>query len=417
MNKIYLLSLGLIGLASVSIAQNNLKPQFDAKENFISEKTSFDASYDESFQQRAVGVCFDTNLWAWGRSINGGQPTYFTAFLHKEAFVPNSYGTYVNVPSNTTITVSGFNLYARSIRPDGGSVNVVAAIYAAGADSLPTGAALKTFTLSLDTTTSNFLSEWEQKVLFTSPAIVSNSFVLSIENSTALGDSIEIIRGFTGSGVADGFPAVYQADSIANGAYFRDQGGSFGARLPHFYPVVTFIQNGSFMMSASQLSGPNEDIDFTHVPYSVQGHPIWSIDGFISRSTTFYSVNGGSFSNASTGDTTITFVDETVNHNIVMNDSITMWSNPTCVISESQTLLAAAPNSVNDLSANSFNAYFANGKLNIINGFGEGTLYNITGRTVKQINLNNQFESFDVSDLNEGVYILQVGNDVIKLKL
>ena len=414
MKKIYILALGLIGITSTSFGQNGLKPQSDVELNLIEMQTTI---ANDVVSQRAVQFCTDTNRWAWGRSITSGAATYYATFLHKEASVPNSYGTYVNVPAGTDVTVSGFGLFARSIRPDGASVSVTATLYAAGTDSLPMGTALRTASLTLDTTTSNSLSLWQQKAIFATPATVTGSFVITIENSTTVGDSIHIIRGFTGSGVADGYPVVYQADGIASGDYFRNAGGTFGARLPHFYPYVTFKQTSSYVMSVSQLSGPNEDVDFTYSAYSLKNHPIWSIDGFINQPTTYYSVDGGStFSVSSTGDTTITFVDQYTDYNIVMNDSITMWSNGTCVISEAGTLLGK-PNGIEDHQANELKAYFANSELNIINGSGNATLYDITGRMVKQFQLNNQFETIDVSDLNEGVYILQVGDSVTKLKL
>ena len=415
MKKLYFLSIGIFALSVSASAQSGLKTQSDVSKNLFTDR---EISFEAQSGTRATQFCSDTNLWAWGRSIDASGPTYFTAFLHTEPNVPKSYGTYVDVPAGTTINVTGFGLYARSLRPDGAPVTVTAAIYAAGADPLPTGTALQTVTLALDTTSQLNLSFWEQQAIFSMPAVVNKPFVITIESSSTPGDSIEIIRGYTGSGVADNFPAVYQADGIAGGAYFSDKGGAFGARLPHFYPYVSFNQTSTFGMSVSQLSGPNENVNLTYTGYSIKDHPVWSISGFIMEPTTYYSIDGGSnFSVSSTGDTTITFVDETVNYTVVMNDSIIMWTNPTCVIAETITLLAAAPNGIEDAFNTSFNAYFANNRLTVENGLGTATLYSITGRMVKQMEITNNVQSFDVSELNEGVYILQVGDNVTKLKL
>lgn len=413
MKKIYAFTLGLVGMVGTLSAQSLLTPQSD-NQNLTSDE-NFTRTTDAS---RGMQVCSDTNLWAWARSFNGGAPSYFVAYLHNSPFVPNSYGTYVDVPAGTSINVSGFDLYARSIRGDGASVSVTAAIYLSGADSLPTGAPIRTATISLDTNTTNIIQDFEVSAMFATPATVNGSFIITIENSSTAGDSIEIIRGYTGSGVADGFPAVYQADSIANGDYFRDNGGSFGARLPHFYPYVIFNQTNSFMMSVSQLTSANEDVDFTHIGYSAQNHPIWSFDGFVGNPTTFWSIDGGAnFTVASTNDTMITFVDETQDYTIVLHDSLGMWNGSTCLMSETQTLLGATPNGIEDIQNNTMTAFVRNGNLVVNNAQGKAELFSVTGRLVKTTILNANQSTINVNDLTEGVYILRVGNQVAKLKL
>jgi hypothetical protein len=410
MKKIYILALSAIALATTSFAQSEVTFS-GTPVNIGDQAVSLDHYSKQNSSARATQFCADTNLWAWGRSFDAQGATYLRVTMHKQTLTVNRMGTYVDVPAGTGVMVRGFQFLAKSARPDGNTVSVNAVLYKAGADSLPTGAAVATATIALDT------MNWTRTAVFTVPGNVTGSFILTVENSITAGDSIDMLVGRQGSGFPDGEPIVISADDVAAGAFFRPVGTGFGSVLPHIYPIVNFQQTSTFVMSVSQLSGPNEDVDMMYTGYSMKNHPIWSIDGFLGNPTTYYSVDGGSsFNVASNGDTTITFVDPYTDYSIVMNDSITMWSNPACVISESTTLLGK-PNGIEDHDANELKAYFSNGELNIINGNGEATLYSITGRMVKQFVLINQFETVDVSDLNEGVYILQVGDSVTKMKL
>lgn len=411
MKKIYILTLGLIGLAGASFAQN--ESSFKETEVSITPRSiSLDHSTIQNNGQRAPQICMDTNLWTLARSFGSQGATYAIVSMNNTASGILSFGTYVDVPTGTSVTITGFQFLARSIRADDANVSVTAKIYNAGADSLPTGAALASVIVSVDTA-----QTWVQSAVFTIPAMANGSFVMTLENATTMADSIDILVGAQGSGIADNQPAVMQQGGVASGNYFRPT-NVFGTVLPHFYPYVIFQQTSTFLMSVSQLTGPNESVDFTYTAYSIRNHPIWSFNPLAVLNSTYYSVDGGSsFSAASNGDTSITFVDETVDYNIVMHDSIFMWTNGTCLITESATLLKASPNGIGETSASQFNAYFGNGTLNIINGHGSATLYSITGRKVKEFTVSNQFESIEISDLNEGVYILQIGEHVTKLKL
>lgn len=410
MKKIYLLTLGLIGMAAVTFAQS--EKAFKGTNVSVTPRTiSLDHYSNSNNSQRATQVCIDTNLWTLARSFGSQGATYALVGMDNTTGGILSFGTFVDVPTGTSVTVTGFEFLARSIRADFADVTVTAKIYNAGADSLPTGVALASVQVSVDTATT-----WYRTATFTVPAMASGSFVMTLENSSAMADSMDILVGAPGSGIPDNQPAVMQQDGQSAGNYFRPA-NVFGQVLPHFYPFVVFSQSSTFSMSVSQLTSANESVDFAYSAYSMQTSPIWTSNPFFGDVSTHYSVDGGStFSSSVTGDTSIIFADETVDHNIVMNDSLHMWSNGTCVITETNTLLKAGPNGINDVDANELKAYFANGELNIINGNGEATLYNITGRMVKQFTLTNQFETVDVSGLSEGVYILRVGNSVTKLK-
>tara|TARA_R110002050_G_scaffold11122_2_gene37845 strand:+ start:45808 stop:47040 length:1233 start_codon:yes stop_codon:yes gene_type:complete len=409
MKKI-ILSLALLAAASTTFAQSTLSPQNDNNPiQIIGEDVL--STQVEILNQRGTTTCADTNRWAWARSFNGGAATYYGAFMHADTLVPNAFGTYINVPAGMNVDVSGFRLYGWSLRPDGASVSVNAVLYAAGADSLPTGSALATVAVSLDTATGSISPT---QAIFSSAVSLTGSFVISIENSTAQGDSISVLRGFTGSGVADNYPAVYKAIDLAGGNYTRLPGTSFGSRLPHYYPYVSYSPVNDFTMSVSKLSGANESVDFTYAAPKVTDDAIWSFTGFLGDTTSTWNFDDGSSMKART--TSHVFSVATNDYNVMLTDSIRKWTGNYCVMTETKTLLKAHPLSVEAISANPVSAFIANNEIQISNATGMATIYSITGSVVKQFVVSSTTAHVNVADLNDGIYILSVNNQAIRLK-
>jgi hypothetical protein len=409
MKKI-LLSLALFAGATATFAQSNLKSQNDNTpiqiigEDVLTNQT-------ENFGTRGTNTCADTNRWAWGRSFDAGAATYYRAFMHYDTLVPNAYGTYVNVPSGMIVDVSGFRLYGWSLRPDGASVSVNAVLYAAGTDSLPMGAALATVTITLDTTTGGIAPT---QAIFSSAVNLTGSFIISIENSTVQGDSIGVLRGYTGSGTADNFPAVYKAIDLAGGNYTRLPGTSFGARLAHYYPYVSYSVTNDFTMSVTKLSGANESVDFVYDGPVITDNPIWSFTGHLGDTTSTWMFGDGSSMKARS--TSHEFVVPTQDYDITLVDSVRLWTGNYCLLTETKTLLKAYPLGIEDASVISFTAFISNNEIHISNANGLATLYSITGSVVQQFNITNNSEIVNISELNDGVYILSVNGEAIRLK-
>ena len=410
MKKI-LFSIAMLAITGSVFAQNTLVPQNDNTPIQVIGTDVLNNSIQD-LSQRGTNTCADTNRWAWGRSFNAGAATYYGAFMHYDTLVPNAYGTYVNVPTGMNVDVSGFRLYGYSMRPDGASVTANAVIYAAGADSLPTGAALATIAIVLDTATGGIAPT---QAIFTAPVSLTGSFIISIENSTTIGDSISVLRGFTGSGTADGFPSVYKAIDLASGNYTRLPGTSFGMRLPHYYPYVSYSASNDFTMSVAKLSGANESVDFTYSGPVVTDHPIWSFTGFIADTTSSWMFGAGATPMAARS-TSHVFVVPTQDYDITLTDSIQLWTGNYCIMSETQTLLKAYPLGVENASINTLKAYISNNEIHVLNAEGLASLYTITGVMVKQFETSNASTVVNISDLNNGVYILSVNGKAIRLK-
>lgn len=413
MKKIYLLGLGALMSAStfgqtIGSVEEGKPFQFVGATELPTEGTVSTL--------RATETCSDTSRWAWGRSFNGGQPSYFSTFMHADTLVPNSYGTYVPVPMGQSVDVSGFSFYGLSLRPDGNPVTVNAVLYAAGADSLPMGAALASIAVSLDTSTSNFIEPMLQEVDFGAIHTMTGGFVVSIENSAVQGDSIQVLRGFTGSGAADDFPVVLKAIDLNNGDYTRLPGTTFGARLPHIYPYIMHNQANGFSMSVTKLSGPNEDVDFTYLAPQMTDNPVLSISGFVGDTTSNWNFQDGSAIMVGR-DVTHTFVDPTKDYQVNLTDSILLWNASYCILSESSLLEKAWTVGINDVENTEVVAYVSNGVIRVENAEGLATVYSITGQIVRQAYVNGSEQTINVSDLKGGVYILSVNDKAIKLKL
>jgi hypothetical protein len=414
MKKIYLLALGVVASAA-SFAQTELKAQNDGSPlHFVGEATlKVEGNVDAA---RGTETCSDTNRWAWGRSFDATGATYYSTFMHSDTLVPNSYGTYVPVPANQSVDVSGFSFYAVSLRPDNGSVTVNAVLYAAGADSLPMGAALATVAVTVDTSTTGFINPMLQEVMFPSAITVNGGFIISVENSTVQGDSIQVIRGYTGSGSADNFPSLYQAIDLSGGNYVRLPGTNFGARLPHYYPYVSFSQTNDFTMSVSKLSGANQSVDFSYDGPAATDHPFFSISGFVGQVTSSWNFQDGS-SIVSARDTAHVFANETKDYQVMLTDSIVLWDGSVCVLTQSHLLEKFGPLGINDAASSKIKAYVSNDVIRVDNAQGLATIYSITGQVVRKVYLSGSEQTINVSDLENGVYILSVNDQAIKLNL
>jgi PKD domain len=92
-------------------------------------------------------------------------------------------------PSMQSITVSGFTFFAFLSNTAGIlSQNVTVSIFNAGADSMPTGAALRSVTMSIDSVTgSGSLAALSKRVIFGTPVTIGsgNGYVLALENTSA----------------------------------------------------------------------------------------------------------------------------------------------------------------------------------------------------------------------------------------
>ena len=411
MKKLYILALGAIGLTNLSIAQNSFQELNSVNYGETIKEKSFDIN-----SSRASQTCIDTVDYALYRAIDAtGGVSYAQVTLEDSATSINGMGIFFPVPSGQTLTVSGMEFLANGIRFDGNASQVIVSVYTAGADSMPTGTALVTSTVSIDTNSATFGDIYNVTAL--TPTTVSSSFVVTVEAGSPT-DSLVIITGGAASmgGQFDGFPT----NLAIGGSWVRLQGTSvLGVIVPRIHPIISYDAKNTLSANVTKLTSANEAVTF-HTTSPLIGETVLAYTGLLANTNTS-SINfgDGNAINGSTQSPTNTYVDETQSYIVTLVDTIVLYQNNVgmCIVSETMTILKADPNGINDISNGNFFAYATNGEVVIGNGTGNAVLYSITGLEVKRSIISNQLEKMNVSDLASGVYILQVDNKVVKLNL
>jgi len=413
MRKIYTLAIGLVGLVGASFAQNNLdvkiEPQHMTGEVITSGNV---ASADAA---RGTQSCIDTVDYALYRALNSaGQVTYATVLLQDSMTTIKGMGLFFPVPAGQSVGVNGLEFLANSRKADGSASSVVVSLYAAGADSLPTGTALETETVMVDTN-GQTIGDIYNLVLFSSTANLSSSFVITVEAGSPT-DSTALWTGGVLSGVVDGYPTSLEV----GGNWLRPGGAAqIGAIVPRIHPLIQYDVVNNVIPSVTKLSGPNEEVTF-NITASQMGGSYLTFTGLLQdNNTTAINFGDGNIKVDASATETNTYAVETNDYSVVLTDSVQTYSvgAPYCIATETVTIQKAYPLSINDLDSGKFFAFTSNNEIVVGNGQGTAVLYSITGTVVKQVVLSNTLERINVSDLSNGVYMLQVGDNVVKLNL
>jgi hypothetical protein len=169
-------------------------------------------------------------------------------------------------------------------------------------------------------------------------------------------------------------------------------------------------------MSVNKLSGPNESVDFTYDAPSMTDQPVLSISGFVGDTTSFWNFQDATPVEKAR-DVSHTFVDPTKDYQVSLTDSLFLWNGSYCILTQSYLLEKAWTVGVNDINKLEVEAFVMDGMIQVKNAEGLVTIYSITGAVVKQAYVSATTQAIDVSDLRDGIYILSVNDQAIKLKL
>ena len=342
----------LIAAASffAASAQSGLNTQLSnrtAEEHKLIETTASLSSNNKEVQSlRGTGTISDVNQWAWGRSFGQQGATYFLRFMQNDTLGNISgWSTYFDVPTGEQVDVSAVTAYAASIRGDNQPVSMRYSLYAAGADSLPTGMAVESKTVSVDTTTATTIDGFEFDVTFDNPAIFTGDFCVVFEVVGGVGDSVLVLSGATGLGAPD-YPFAYQVPGVnPNDPTAFYSGALFGvnfARIPHVYPHVSFDVTNSMMADKDTLCLGDLDVNFMS-DRNFLNSEYWTIDGFVGEtSVAYWTIDGTAWSPFPTNDTTISFPDAMMDYTVTMHDSFTLWDFSITPIAESMTIVGGA---------------------------------------------------------------------------
>ena len=134
---------------------------------------------------RATTMCTQDTVRYPLAKANGLQ-----ALSINNATSASAVAQYYDAPQ--AITVSGLEFY--SWKPDltgGSSIVIDVELYLAGADSAPTGAPLRTTTITIDTTFgTGALNTISKEAIFTTPVTVTAPYCMVISNSSATNISV-----------------------------------------------------------------------------------------------------------------------------------------------------------------------------------------------------------------------------------
>ena len=157
----------------------------------------------------------------------------------------NSVGQYFGAPQD--IEVSGFTFYAwmsdpvRSLTP-----RVVCKLYKAGLDSLPTGLALRTDTMTIDSTFgTGLLSTLEKHASFDSAITLDYPYILVVENSDTANCSIVCNSYNAGDGDGENLNCATVSGLWFNGRNLNIGGTPFDADI-QLYPHVKYSYKNDF---------------------------------------------------------------------------------------------------------------------------------------------------------------------------
>ena len=179
------------------------------------------------------------------------------------------------------ITISGASFYAWKADATGGtSLNATVQIFAAGIDSLPTGSALATATVAVDT---NFytgtLTDLEKIANFTTPVTTSNPYVVVVSNNSPNSMSL-ISNSYTAAdGVQEWLSSVLIGTTWLH-SYDVNVGGTPYDADVLIEPYVTYTIGADFVADNPCFASGNL-VNFTNASSPVFGNRMYDLAEFL----------------------------------------------------------------------------------------------------------------------------------------
>ncbi|GEM_PF-4039820 len=402
MKKIYTATLAALGLALGVNAQSlNIKDAGDNQPMEHVQRTPDRSGQLNNDASRGTNTCSTVLEWALQRSFDGTNFSYFVRRLENDT---NGYiqgwSTYFDVPAGGSVEVDAITFFARSARADSADVDVAVAIFNVDQDGNPTGNPLGGGIVTVGEYTGGTIDGFEQTATFNAVTLTDDFAIAVIPQATTSGDSIDVLSGFTGSGLND-FPTAYLLpDQNGNSQWFNGSlfQNNLGARILHVYPSITYDASNSINTSVTELCTADEAVTLNGDEPVWIANQYWSVEGYIASSSTYWAIDG-TFGDNPTADSVHTFADPSVDYTIMRHDSITMLSDfSTCLVTETATIdggAMATDESTGDLASGADKDEACD------NGPGTTMIYNQAGVDVFY---NTEFIECTPSYVAEGFY-------------
>lgn len=203
----------------------------------------------------------DTLLYGFFKTLL--SDTAFQALPASSGGVVSGFGQLLEVPF-TPVTITGFTFYAWNIDNTGGTHSVTCSVFDVDANGLPSGAALATTTITIDTVFGNGLfSALQRNVTFPTPITVGTDVVFTVESNS------DSTLAFVGNDweTNDG-----QGESLAalkfNGNWVQSESLNIGGNPLDMditiNPIVTYDITSSFAANPADCFPQNQAIAFTN---------------------------------------------------------------------------------------------------------------------------------------------------------
>jgi PKD repeat protein len=287
-------------------------------------------------------------------------------------------GQYYDAPQ--AITITGFDFYAYSITLP--SLNVLAQLYLAGPDSLPTGVPLASISVSVDSTFGGGALEVLRKTaVFSTAVTLSVPYVIVVSNNSANAMGLVSNSYATADGQQEWLASLLIGASWLNGYNVNTGTTTFDADWL-FHPLVNYSLTASFAASPACIVAPSTTVSFTNTSSGVLSNRMYNQAVFLDLGSLSYSWNfGNGTSPAYAIDTSVNFAGP-AQYDVTLTDTIYGWTS-TC-FHDTVISLGTAPISEFSFSTSSLSAsFYDSSEYAVLRSwdFGDGTTSSATNPT------------------------------------
>lgn len=279
---------------------------------------------------------------ACGPDTNGyalAKATGLQALNVNNATSAGAVSQYFDAPQS--MTVSGMSFYAwKADVTNGTTMTVNVQMYAAGADSMPTGTPLATTTVSIDTTFSpGTLDALRKHATFTSPVTVSVPYVMVLSNPSATPMSVVFNSWNAADGVQEWLSSA-QLGPTWTRSYNLNIGGTLFDADCLFEPHTSYVLTASFLVD-DPCFATGLTLNFTNGSSAVVGNRMYNVAAFQNVTDLSYNWNYGDGSLSENAiDATHTYA-AAGTYTVTLTDTIYGWT--TNCITDTMVDLGGAP--------------------------------------------------------------------------
>lgn len=254
---------------------------------------------------------------------------------------------YFNAPQ--AITIHGASFYAYKINATGGiSIPVTVSIFNAGPDSLPTGTALATTTVTVDTSFGGgSLTVLQKRANFATPVTTTQAYVVVISNANANGVALIVNDYIAADGDGEWLSSAQLGASFVR-SYNVVLGGNAFNGDALVSPHVTYSLNADFTSNPTFLCAPGT-VNFTDASSPIILNRMYSVDAFYAQTNFDYFYNFGDGTTAYGPNQSHTYATPPP-FTVILTDSLFGWRR-TCVARDTIVLSNAIPSSVTSTNA------------------------------------------------------------------